>query len=127
MFLAPATGIACRAAASPFATGPPKNFAATISATSGIWSSAEETRTLADFRRCGAQEASAADALPADVSHAMGNTVSTSNMLFATSNPVNMASVRKVHEARIRGRRRLREGGKTTRPALTGKAEGGTE
>jgi hypothetical protein len=44
------------------------------------------------------------------VSHAMGNTIATSNMLFATYNPVNMASVRKVHEARIRGRRRLRRG-----------------
>lgn len=85
-----------------------------------------ETRTLADFRRSGAQEAFAGDARPADVSHAMGNTIATSNMLFATYNPVNMASVRKVHEARIRGRRRLREGGGIVRPALGGKAEGGT-
>jgi hypothetical protein len=87
----------------------------------------EETRTLADFRRSGAQEAFAGDALPADVSHAMGNTIATLNRLLATYNPVNMASVRKVHEARLKGRRRLREGGQTTRPALGGKAEGGTE
>jgi hypothetical protein len=65
----------------------------------------EESRPLADFRRSGTQEAFAGDAKPADVSHAMGNTIATSNMLFATYNPVNIASVRKVHEARIRGRR----------------------
>jgi hypothetical protein len=88
---------------------------------------AKETRTLADFRRSGAQEAFAGDAQPADVSHAIGNTIATSNMLFATCNPVNMASVRKVHEARIKGRRNLWEGGRTTRPALGQKAKGGTE
>jgi hypothetical protein len=77
-----------------------------------------ESRTLADFRRSGTQEAFAGDAKPADVSHAMGNTIATSNMLFATYNPVNIVSVRKVHEARIRGRRTLRERGRTVRPAL---------
>jgi hypothetical protein len=29
----------------------------------------------------------------------MGNTIATSNMLFATYNPVNLASVRKVYKA----------------------------
>jgi hypothetical protein len=87
----------------------------------------EETRTLADFRRSGAQEAFAGDAQPDDVSHAMGDAIATANTLFATYNPVNMASVRKVHGARIKGRRRLREAGRTTRPALGQKAEGGTE
>jgi hypothetical protein len=48
----------------------------------------------------------------------MGNTIATSNMLFATYNPVNIASVRKVHEARIKGRQRLREIGGRVRPAL---------
>jgi hypothetical protein len=57
----------------------------------------EETRTLADFRRSGAQEAFAGDAQPADVSHAMGDAIATANTLFATYNPVNMASVREVH------------------------------
>ena len=47
---------------------------------------AEETRTLADFRRSRAQAAFAGDAPPADVSHAIGNTIATSNMLFATYN-----------------------------------------
>jgi hypothetical protein len=82
----------------------------------------QESRTLADFRRSGTQEAFAGDAKPADVSHAMGNTIATSNMLFATYNPVNIASVRKVHEARIRGRRKLRERGRSMRPALDEKA-----
>lgn len=77
-----------------------------------------ESRTIADFRRSGAQEAFAGDAKPADVSHAMGNTIGTSNMLFATYNPVNIASVRKVHEARIRGRRKLRGAGRMVRTAL---------
>jgi len=44
---------------------------------------------LADSRRSGAQEAFVGDAQPADVSHAMGDTIATSNMLFATYNPVN--------------------------------------
>jgi hypothetical protein len=88
---------------------------------------ANENRTLADFRRSGAQEAFAGDAKPADVSHAMGNTIGTSNTLFATYNPVNVASVRKVHEARIKGRQMLREGGRVVRPALSQKAEGGTK
>ena len=86
-----------------------------------------ENRTLADFRRSGTQEAFAGDAQPADVSHAMGNTIATSNWLFATYNPVNIASVRKVHEARIRGRRRLREGGRIARSALGRTTEGRTE
>jgi hypothetical protein len=78
----------------------------------------DENRTLADFRRSGPQEAFAGDAKLADVSHAMGNTIATSNMLFATYNPVNIISVRKVHEARIKGRRMLRKRGRTLHPAL---------
>lgn len=85
----------------------------------------DESRTLADFRRSGTQEAFAGDAKPADVSHAMGNTIATSNMLFATYNPVNIASVRKVHEAGIKGRRMLREGGRKLRPALDKKGQTG--
>jgi hypothetical protein len=77
-----------------------------------------EYRTLADFRRSGAQEAFAGDAKPADVSHAMGNTIGASNMLFATYNPVNLASVQKVHEARIKGRQRLRNTHRKLHPAL---------
>jgi hypothetical protein len=67
-----------------------------------------DTRTLADFRRSGAVEAIAGDATPAALGHAMGNTLSTSNALFATYVPVNLTSLRSVMEARRRGRSKLR-------------------
>jgi integrase len=67
-----------------------------------------ENRTLADFRRSGAVEAIAGDATPAALSHAMGNTLSASNALFATYVPVNLATLRTVLEARRRGRSKLR-------------------
>ena len=70
--------------------------------------SEHERRTLADFRRSGAQEAIAGDATPAALAHAMGNTLATSNTLFATYVPVNLATVRSVMEARRRGRAKLR-------------------
>jgi hypothetical protein len=43
-----------------------------------------ERRTLADFRRSGAVEAIAGDATAPALAHAMGNTLATSNALFAT-------------------------------------------
>jgi hypothetical protein len=61
-----------------------------------------------DFRRSGAVEAIAGDATPAALSHAMGNTLSASNALFATYVPVNVASINKVFEARKKGRKALR-------------------
>lgn len=67
-----------------------------------------ETRTLADFRRSGAVEAIAGDATPAALAHAMGNTLSASNALFATYCPVNVSSLRAVMDARRRGRTKLR-------------------
>jgi hypothetical protein len=42
------------------------------------------------------------------LAHAMGNTLSTSNMLFATYCPVNTATITSVMEARRRGRAKLR-------------------
>jgi len=67
-----------------------------------------ERRTLADFRRSGAVEAIVGDATPAALAHAMGNTLSASNALFATYVPVNLATVRSVMDARRRGRSKLR-------------------
>jgi hypothetical protein len=61
-----------------------------------------------DFRRSGAVEAIAGKATPAELSHAMGNTLSASNALFATYVPVNATSIRNVSEARKRGRSALR-------------------
>jgi hypothetical protein len=67
-----------------------------------------DKRTLADFRRSGAQEAIAGDATPSALAHAMGNTLSASNALFATYCPVNLSTIRSVMEARRRGRAKLR-------------------
>jgi hypothetical protein len=67
-----------------------------------------ERRTLADFRRSGAVEAIAGGARAEELSHAMGNTLSASNALFATYVPVNLATIRGVMDARRRGRSKLR-------------------
>ena len=61
-----------------------------------------------DFRRSGAVEAITGEATPAAVAHAMGNTLSASNQLFATYVPVNATTIRQVAEARRRGREKLR-------------------
>jgi hypothetical protein len=67
-----------------------------------------EKRTLADFRRSGAHEAIAGGAQAEALAHAMGNTLSASNALFATYCPVNLTTIRSVMEARRRGRAKLR-------------------
>jgi Phage integrase family len=69
---------------------------------------ARDKRTLADFRRSGAVEAIAGGANAEELAHAMGNTLSASNALFATYVPVNQATLRSVLEARRRGRSKLR-------------------
>jgi hypothetical protein len=61
-----------------------------------------------DFRRSGAVEAITGDASPAAVAHAMGNTLSASNSLFATYVPVNATTIKSVFEARKKGRRSMR-------------------
>ena len=48
----------------------------------------------------------------------MGNTIGTSNKLFRTYNPVNIVSIQAVHEARVKGRQKLRGTGKKVRGAL---------
>ncbi|EJW12604.1 hypothetical protein A33M_1887 [Rhodovulum sp. PH10] len=69
-----------------------------------------ERRTIGhDFRRSGAVEAIAGGAKAEAVAHAMGNTLSASNALFATYVPVNVATLRSVTDARRAGRRKLRE------------------
>lgn len=64
-----------------------------------------DRRQLMDFRRSGAVEAIAGGAGAEHLAHAMGNTLSASNALFATYVPVNKASLTAVMEARRRGRR----------------------
>jgi hypothetical protein len=61
-----------------------------------------------DFRRSGAVEAISGDASPAALAHAMGNTLSASNTLFATYVPVNVTTIQSVFEARKKGRRAMR-------------------
>ena len=70
-----------------------------------------ERRTLADFRRSGAVEAIAGGARAEELAHAMGNTLSASNALYATYVPVNLTTIRSVMDARRRGRSRMRENG----------------
>jgi integrase len=68
-----------------------------------------ERRTIGhDFRRTGAVEAIVGGANSEQLSHAMGNTLSASNALFATYVPVNVATLRDVMAARRRGRNKLR-------------------
>jgi hypothetical protein len=68
-----------------------------------------ERRTIGhDFRRAGAGEAIAGGAKAEQLAHAMGNTLSASNALFATYVPVNVATLRDVMGARRTGRRKLR-------------------
>src|SRR5215813_3336012 len=67
-----------------------------------------DRRTIGhDFRRTGAVEAIAGGAKAEQLAHAMGNTLSASNALFATYVPVNVASLREVQAARRAGRRKL--------------------
>jgi hypothetical protein len=68
-----------------------------------------ERRTIGhDFRRTGAVEAITGGAKAEQVAHAMGNTLSASNALFAIYVPVNVATLRDVMNARRAGRRKLR-------------------
>jgi hypothetical protein len=67
-----------------------------------------EARTLADCRRSGAVEAIAGGTRAEELAHAMGNTLSASNALFATYVPINRANLQTVLEARRRGRSKLR-------------------
>jgi hypothetical protein len=70
-----------------------------------------ERRTIADFRRSGAVEAIAGGAKAEELAHAMGNTLSASNALYATYVPINLTTIRSVMDARRRGRSRMRENG----------------
>ena len=63
----------------------------------------DERRQLADMRRSGAVEGDAGGAALAEQSNKMANTISVSNRLRKTYNPVNVTSVRRFDEARERG------------------------
>jgi hypothetical protein len=69
----------------------------------------EEERQLADMRRSGAVEGDAGGASLADQSNKMANTVAASSKLRKVYNPVNVPSVRRFDEARVRGREAILE------------------
>ncbi|MDF2621807.1 MAG: hypothetical protein K0S00_4466 [Xanthobacteraceae bacterium] len=69
----------------------------------------DEKRLLSDMRRSGTVEAFAGGAEPGGVSVKMANTLAASSRLQKTYNPVNVATVRQVDEAREVGRARIRE------------------
>jgi hypothetical protein len=69
----------------------------------------KEQRQLADMRRSGAVEADAGGTTDTDLSNKMANTIAASTRLRKTYNPVNVVSVRRVDEARARGRKEMRE------------------
>jgi hypothetical protein len=68
----------------------------------------DDDRQIQDMRRSGAVEASRGKAAPIELSAKMANTLSTSNRLHKVYNPVDVPTVRKVDEARTRGRERNR-------------------
>jgi hypothetical protein len=68
-----------------------------------------DKRQLADMRRSGAVEADAGGATTRDLSNKMANTISASNRLRKTYNPVNVESVRRVDEARKSATRKERK------------------
>lgn len=72
-----------------------------------------ERRTLADFRRSGAVEATAGGAGAEQISAKMANTLSASNRLHRTYAPAETATVRQVDEARRTGRARIANKGRT--------------
>jgi hypothetical protein len=74
----------------------------------GLFGDAEE-RQLSDMRRSGAVEADAGGTTDADLSNKMANTIAASARLRKTYTPVNVVSVRRVDDARARGRKEIRE------------------
>jgi len=74
-----------------------------------------EKRQLADMRRSGAVEAFAGHAEPGIVSAKMANTLSASNQLHKAYVPVDATAVRDVDDARLRGRKAMRETGTRTK------------
>lgn len=68
-----------------------------------------DKRQLRDMRRSGTVEAFAGGATAADVGTKMANSIGRSNVLMATYNPVDLASVRRADDARLIGRRKRRD------------------
>jgi hypothetical protein len=71
----------------------------------------DEHRQLADMRRSGAVEADAGGTTDSDLANKMANTINASARLRKTYTPVNVVSVRRVDEARQRGRKAIKDTG----------------
>jgi hypothetical protein len=69
-----------------------------------------DTRRLMDMRRSGAVEAIAGGADAARLSAKMANSIGSSNALHKTYLPVEIEAIRSTDEARVQGRRKMREG-----------------
>jgi hypothetical protein len=69
----------------------------------------DEHRQVADMRCSGAVEADAGGTTDADLANKMANTINASARLRKTYTPVNVVSVRRVDEARQRGRRAIKD------------------
>ncbi len=65
-----------------------------------------DKRQLRDMRRSGVLETFAGDGKAENVAEKFGNTISHSNLLFATYNPVDLEKVRIADENRLKGRRK---------------------
>jgi hypothetical protein len=78
----------------------------------------DEKRTMADMRRSGHVEGRAGGASPSDASSKMANTISVSNRLEKTYNPVNVVSVRRFDEARKAGREKLKQEHRPTKSVI---------
>jgi integrase len=68
----------------------------------------DDDRKISDLRRSGAVEADAGGVSVEDLSNKLANTISASNRLRKTYNPVNIPAVRRVDQARLLGRERLK-------------------
>lgn len=71
-----------------------------------------DTRRLMDMRRSGTVEAIAGGADGLGLAAKMANSIDRSNTLHKTYAPVDITAVREVDDARIRGRRKMRESNK---------------
>lgn len=70
---------------------------------------ADELRQLSHMRRSGAVEGDAGGASVTDQSNKMANTVAANNRLRKVYNPVNVPSVRRFDEARVKGAKALEQ------------------
>jgi hypothetical protein len=68
-----------------------------------------DSRLLMDMRRSGAVEAIAGEAKPTTLSAKLANSIERSNALHKIYVPVDLAAVRSADDARVRGRRRMRQ------------------